>query len=153
MKKLILAALGVAAWRWLAAPAQRNEPAFFGNQPSQPKRDGPRRQAGTSSDFAQERWEGSRSPSHADVPGTDITYRVVEHDDGWAYKVGDVFSETFSSHDAALEAARIAAREHELAGEPEPIEYQDEQGKWRREDTDGRDRPHTQVEDTQSNKG
>jgi hypothetical protein len=26
---------------------------------------------------------------------TKITYEIVEHDGGWAYKVGDVFSEPF----------------------------------------------------------
>ncbi len=28
-----------------------------------------------------------------------VTYTVVEHDGGWAYKLGDVFSETFASKD------------------------------------------------------
>ena len=37
---------------------------------------------------------------------TDLTYNIVEHDGGWAYKVGDTFSETFPSHDAAQAAAR-----------------------------------------------
>ena len=37
---------------------------------------------------------------------TTVTYEVVEHDGGWAYKVGDVFSETFPTHDDALDAAR-----------------------------------------------
>ena len=32
---------------------------------------------------------------------TKIVYRIVEHDDGWAYQVDGVFSETFPSHDAA----------------------------------------------------
>ena len=40
---------------------------------------------------------------------SNIRYEVVEHDGGWAYKVGDVFSETFRSHDAALAAARDAS--------------------------------------------
>ena len=35
-----------------------------------------------------------------------VTYTVVEHDGGWAYKVGDVFSETFPTHEAAHAAAR-----------------------------------------------
>ncbi|MBS9719429.1 DUF2188 domain-containing protein [Tianweitania sp. BSSL-BM11] len=82
-----------------------------------------------------------------------MTYRVVEHDEGWAYKVGDVFSETFPTHDAAKQAAEAAARAQEQAGEPEPIEYQDEAGKWRQEESDGRDRPHTDVKDTQPRMG
>ena len=38
-----------------------------------------------------------------------VTYRIVEHDGGWAYKSGDTFSETFASHDEAL-ADRSGAR-------------------------------------------
>ena len=41
---------------------------------------------------------------------TDITYNIVEHDGGWSYKVGDTFSETFPSHEAALAAAKRASR-------------------------------------------
>ena len=46
-------------------------------------------------------------PIHIVVEGfmTHVTYRIVQHDGGWAYKVGDVFSETFPSHEAALGAA------------------------------------------------
>lgn len=75
-----------------------------------------------------------------------IVYRVVEHDGGWAYKVGDVFSETFNSREAALNAARRAAREQEAPGETAPIEYQDSQGRWRTETSSGGDRPDTDVE-------
>lgn len=45
---------------------------------------------------------------------TTITYRIVEHDGGWAYRLGDVFSETFGTHDQALAAARRAAAEQEV---------------------------------------
>ena len=48
---------------------------------------------------------------------TRITYEIVEHDGGWAYKVGDVFSEPFPSHDAARRAAERAAHEQVLPGE------------------------------------
>ena len=34
-----------------------------------------------------------------------VKYEIVEHDGGWAYKVGDALSETFPSHEAALKAA------------------------------------------------
>ena len=30
-----------------------------------------------------------------------VTYHIIEHDGGWAYRVGDVISETFPSHDLA----------------------------------------------------
>lgn len=78
---------------------------------------------------------------------TDITYTIVEHDGGWAYKVGDTFSETFPSHDAALAAARRAAGEQRVAGETESISYEDKNAVWHREVSDGDDRPTTHVQD------
>lgn len=78
---------------------------------------------------------------------TKARYEVVPHDGGWAYKLGDVFSETFPSHDDALEAARIAAQEHQSAGKDAEIEYQDPTGHWHQEHADGEDRPDTEVVD------
>ena len=34
-----------------------------------------------------------------------VTYKIVQHDGGWAYTVDGVFSETFATHAAALVAA------------------------------------------------
>jgi hypothetical protein len=79
---------------------------------------------------------------------THIIYKVVRHEDGWAYTVGDTFSETFASHRAALDAARRAAAEQRVSGQTESIEYEDENGKWHREVASGRDRPDTEVEDS-----
>jgi hypothetical protein len=78
---------------------------------------------------------------------TDITYTIVEHDGGWAYKVGDTFSETFPSHEAALAAARRAAGEQRVSGETESISYEDKNAVWHREVSDGGDRPTTHVQD------
>ena len=78
---------------------------------------------------------------------TDVKYQVVEHDGGWAYKLGDVFSETFPSHDAAFAAAKRAAAEQERPGETAGIVYEDEKGQWHEEIADGADRPHTSVGD------
>lgn len=78
---------------------------------------------------------------------TDITYRIVQHDGGWAYKLGDVFSETFPNHDAALAAARRAAAEQQVAGETRGITWENERGEWISELSDGSDRPTTHVED------
>ncbi len=75
-----------------------------------------------------------------------VTYEIVEHDGGWAYKVGDVFSETFASHGQAREAAEIAAAEQKAPGADEAIEYEDEEGVWHEEDASGEDRPETDVE-------
>ena len=76
---------------------------------------------------------------------TDVTYKVVEHDGGWAYKLGDVFSETFPSHDAARAAADRVAQEQRAPGETETIRYQDEKGRWHDETAPGSDRPSTDV--------
>jgi hypothetical protein len=76
-----------------------------------------------------------------------VTYRIVPHENGWAYKVGDVFSETFPSHEAAVAAANRAAAEQQLSGETEIIEYEDAKGRWHREVDPGTDRPETEVED------
>ena len=47
----------------------------------------------------------------------EITYEIVEHDGGWAYKVGGAFSEPFPTHAAALAAAKVAAAEQEQPGQ------------------------------------
>jgi hypothetical protein len=38
---------------------------------------------------------------------SNITYEIVEHDGGWAYKVDGTFSETFPTHSEALAAAEM----------------------------------------------
>ncbi len=81
----------------------------------------------------------------SDVPV--IHYKVVQHDGGWAYKLGDVFSESFPSHDAAMAAAHRVAHEQTVPGETRYIEYQDAGGKWRTELAQGNDRPVADVED------
>jgi hypothetical protein len=77
----------------------------------------------------------------------EVIYEIVEHDGGWAYKVGGVFSEPFPTHAEALAAAQVAAAEQEIPGHTETIEYEDEKGKWHTETASGRDRPHTVVTD------
>ncbi|MEQ1939010.1 DUF2188 domain-containing protein [Mesorhizobium sp. CN5-321] len=76
-----------------------------------------------------------------------LTYNIVEHDGGWAYKVGGTFSETFSTHAEALRAAQIASSEQQVAGATDGIQYEDAQGKWHQELADGRDRPQTEISD------
>jgi len=78
---------------------------------------------------------------------TEVTYEIVEHDGGWAYKVDGVFSEPYPSHAAALAAARRAAAEQTVPGHTETIEYEDEKGRWHTETARGSDRPHTQIKD------
>ena len=76
-----------------------------------------------------------------------VTYKIVQHDGGWAYQVSDVFSETFPTHDAALKAAQRAAAEQRVPGTTEVIEWEDADGKWHSETAPGRDRPETEVQD------
>ncbi|MGN6466833.1 MAG: DUF2188 domain-containing protein [Rhizobiaceae bacterium] len=75
-----------------------------------------------------------------------VTYHIVEHDGGWAYKLGDVFSETFGTRDAAVAAAKRAAMEQEIPGQTSGIVYEDASGKWHEEVARGDDRPQADVE-------
>ncbi len=75
-----------------------------------------------------------------------IHYRIVQHDGGWAYKLDDVFSEPFPSHDAALAAARRVAAEQHVPGDTTRIEFQDAAGAWHTEVAEGTDRPDAEVE-------
>jgi hypothetical protein len=76
---------------------------------------------------------------------THVVYEVVEHDGGFAYKVGDVFSETFATRLQAQDAAAAAARRQVRPGSDEEIEYQDADGKWHADRSEGVDRPETEV--------
>lgn len=76
-----------------------------------------------------------------------ITYKIVEHDGGWAYTVDGVFSEAYPNHAEALAAARRAAAEQRTPGRSEVIEYETSDGRWHTETASGSDRPETDVED------
>ena len=75
-----------------------------------------------------------------------ITYEIVEHDGGWAYRVDGVYSEPFPTHDAARRAAEHAAKEQVIPGETTGISYEDKEGRWHDELAKGSDRPETDVE-------
>lgn len=76
-----------------------------------------------------------------------ITYHVDKHDEGYAYRVGDVWSESFPDHDAALAAARSAAERQQVGGDPAEITFQLSDGTWQTQMVDGGDRPETEVVD------
>lgn len=76
---------------------------------------------------------------------TKVTYEIVEHDGGWAYRVDGVYSEPFPTHDMAREAAQRAAREQIVPGETASISYEDKEGRWHDEIAAGKDRPETDV--------
>ena len=77
---------------------------------------------------------------------TNVTYEIVEHDGGWAYRVDGVFSEPYPTHDAARRAAELAAREQRAPGEAEGISWEDKDGRWHDEVAEGSDRPSTDVQ-------
>jgi hypothetical protein len=76
-----------------------------------------------------------------------VHYEIVEHDGGWAYRAEGTYSETFSSRDAAVAAAKRAAGEQRVPGEETGIDYEDTRGVWHEELSDGDDRPETEVDD------
>ncbi|WP_375455056.1 hypothetical protein [uncultured Methylobacterium sp.] len=77
---------------------------------------------------------------------SEVTYQIVAHDGGYAYKVGDVFSETFPSRTDALQAAQAAAAEQQVPGSTEGIRPQDGAGGRHDGTAQGNDRPTAKVE-------
>ena len=77
---------------------------------------------------------------------TKITYKIVEHDGGWAYQVDGAFSETFPTHEEARRAAERAASEQVVPGETTAISWEDKEGRWHDEVSVGTDRSETDVE-------
>jgi hypothetical protein len=78
---------------------------------------------------------------------TQVSYQVIQHDGGWAYKMGSTISETYPTRDLAHAAAVRAAGEQKAPGEDEAIEYEDSEGEWREEEARGADRPEADVKD------
>ena len=74
-----------------------------------------------------------------------VTYKIVQHDGGWAYTVDGVFSEPFPTHAAALAAAKRVAAEQRVPGRTETIEYETADGKWHTETAAGSDRPEREM--------
>ena len=66
-----------------------------------------------------------------------VVYKIVRHENGWAYTVDGSFSESFPSHADALAAARRAAVEQRTPGQTEAIEYEDAEGNWHSETSRG----------------
>lgn len=76
----------------------------------------------------------------------DLTYKIVEHDGGWAYQLSGTYSETFATHDAARAAAVAASREQLVPDQTAWISYETAAGEWITERADGHDRPDATVE-------
>jgi hypothetical protein len=79
-----------------------------------------------------------------------VTYHVAEHDGGYGYRLDDVWSETYPTHDQALAAAKAAAYRQHVDGGDAEISYQLADGRWKTEHADGGDRPDTAVVDDES---
>ena len=56
-----------------------------------------------------------------------VVYKIVKHENGWAYKARGTFSATLPTHEAAL----TAATEQRVPGETAAIEYETADGVWR----------------------
>lgn len=76
-----------------------------------------------------------------------VTYKIVEHDGGWAYKLGDVFSEPFPTREAAVKVAHRVAEEQQSPGQTQAILYEDADGNWHEELARGSDRPAVDVDE------
>ena len=74
-----------------------------------------------------------------------VTYKIVRHEDGWAYTVDEVFSESFATHAEALKAAQRARASS--AHRADRTSSQRRAGQMARERALGSDRPDTDVED------
>jgi len=59
--------------------------------------------------------------------------------------LNDVFSEPFRDRAAALAAARRVAKEQSVPGDTTLIEFEDADGKWHTELSEGDDRPEADV--------
>jgi hypothetical protein len=61
----------------------------------------------------------------------DITYQIVPHDEGWAYKLGDTLSETYSSAEEAADRARSAAARQKIGDGDATLAYPAPDGGWK----------------------
>ena len=76
---------------------------------------------------------------------SDMIYKVVRHDGGWAYEANGTFSERFATREAARHATKRAATEQSQVGEATRISYEDAKGRWHTEVDSGTERPNTKV--------
>jgi hypothetical protein len=79
---------------------------------------------------------------------TKVVYEIIEHDGGWAFKLGDTISQSFLTHEAAYNAAKRVALEQMRPGETAGISWEDAKGRWHDEIAHGDDRPDVEVHDT-----
>ncbi len=62
----------------------------------------------------------------------DITYQIVPHDNGWAYKLGDTLSEPYATAEQAMDRARNAAARQKIGNGDALLAYPAPDGKgWK----------------------
>ena len=76
-----------------------------------------------------------------------VTYAIVEHDGGWAYKVDGTFSETYPATRRRIMPPCAPPRSSRFRASPPTISWEDERGRWHAEVSRGGDRPTTDVDD------
>jgi hypothetical protein len=74
-----------------------------------------------------------------------IVYEIVQHDGGWAYRVGKVVSEPFPTREAAHLAAQQAADRQRGGVSQHDIEFEDSSYHWHTERSGSG--PDTDVDD------
>ena len=75
-----------------------------------------------------------------------ITYKVVEHDGGWAYEANGTYSEPYATRDLVARLRNSPRPSTPRPGETTRISYEDEKGRWEHQVDSGTDRPKTRVE-------
>jgi hypothetical protein len=126
-------------------PAARKKSSKRGKESGKPSREKAAKHATQKKAKSKSRHAGVSATKPVAQPMTKITYEVVEHDGGWAYRVDGVFSEAFPSHEEARIAAERAASEQILPGDTTAISWEDRDGRWHDELSVGNDRPETDV--------
>jgi len=75
-----------------------------------------------------------------------VSYIIIEHDGGWAYRVGGHHFRDVPYPRGAHKAAVAAAAEQRAPGETTSIEYETPDSQWREERARGDDRPEYRRE-------
>ena len=76
-----------------------------------------------------------------------VTYAIVEHDGGWAYRVDGTFSETFPAARPRISPPAGRRWSSSSRATTAGITWEDERGRWHAEISSGGDRPEVDVED------
>ena len=77
-----------------------------------------------------------------------VTYKVVRHEDGWAYTVNGAFSESFPTHADALKRRGVRPPNSGSPGRPKASSTRMSAASGTASFARGNDRPETDVEDT-----